>query len=426
MQQTNTDNRMTRKQRRLYALCVAFCILARCLSLIGTDNDAVYSRWSTVTDAGVYDAFGWNLASKGTLGIDERPSAFALPAYPLLIAGTYALVGHKPGAVRWLQVLMGVLSLIFLGRLARYLSSPRAEIILLLGGAVYPFFLYFTRDLLTETLSIFALSGLLLSAYLLGQTGKMRYGVLHGSLLAVAMLTRVSGLVVELGILLLARPWAREHRSQRLMSLSMGMLIVAVAWGGWIVRNQKVFGEIVLFDTHGGFALYTGQLFSRGLSAEEVVERVGYKHRDIELSRLPGGPQGELEADRQAGAAALEMIREDPKRFLQTLPRNTYMLWLGLDLSGAAEKGGRFWLMTAAAWGSYGPLLILAIAGAWRASKSDHILVFIGLIVTLLLFTALHSIVLGGMRYRAAGLDPILFIFAAWELDARLKENILA
>src|SRR5262245_42542033 len=96
-------------------LALAFAI--RALALVDADPKEVYVRWSTATDAGVYDRFGWNLAQEGTMGVGDRPSAFALPAYPVLIAGVYRTVGHLPGAVRWVQVALGLITIAFLGRI---------------------------------------------------------------------------------------------------------------------------------------------------------------------------------------------------------------------------------------------------------------------------------------------------------------------
>ena len=101
--------------------------------------------------------------------------------------------------------------------------------------------------------------------------------------------------------------------------LVLGALIVAGVWGSWIVRNRQVFGETVPLDTHGGFALYLGQLQARGVP--DAVGVVGYHHGDILRGSLPDGPRGELEADRRAGRRAMKMIRDDPAAFAATLSR---------------------------------------------------------------------------------------------------------
>src|SRR6266705_5985043 len=95
--------------RRVYVVAMLLAVGARAAAIWDTDPGQVYSRWSTATDAGVYDRFGWNLAQEGILGVGERASAFCLPAYPLLVGSVYRLAGHTPGAVRWVQVLLGVL-----------------------------------------------------------------------------------------------------------------------------------------------------------------------------------------------------------------------------------------------------------------------------------------------------------------------------
>src|SRR5262245_32088428 len=132
---------MTPGQRRAYYACLLLALLVRCGFVALSDPRNLYYRWSIVTDAGLYDLFGWNLVNEGTLGVGSRPSAFCLPAYPLLLGGVYGVAGHLPGAVRWVQVLLGFCTVVLLGRLARCLGGRRAEILAVLVAAVYPYFI---------------------------------------------------------------------------------------------------------------------------------------------------------------------------------------------------------------------------------------------------------------------------------------------
>ena len=66
--------------RRAYVLAILLVTAARVAANWDTDPGQAYSRWSTTSDAGVYDRFGWNLAQKGIMGVGDRPSAFCLPA----------------------------------------------------------------------------------------------------------------------------------------------------------------------------------------------------------------------------------------------------------------------------------------------------------------------------------------------------------
>ena len=396
-------------------------VLVRALALADTDPKEVYSRWSTATDAGVYDRFGWNLATRGILGVGERPSAFALPAYPVLLGAVYRTVGHSPGAVRWVQVVLGALTVALLGRLARALGGELAEAIAMVLSALDPFFVYFNREILTETLFIFAFAGMMLTATRVGTSGRRADGIAHGGFAALAIMTRPVGLFLEAGALLLARPWDRENRRPRLEGLLLGLLLVAGVWGGWMVRNRKVFGEVVPLDTHGGFALYAGQLFSRGLSADEVFRSVGYSHREIEEGTLPGGPRGELEADRRCATAARKMIREDRIAFIATWPRNVGELWLGMDFSDVAARGGGGRLMAIAGLAVYVPLLGLALGGIGVLIRERKWGLLSPLLVILVLTTTVHAMVLGGKRYRVATVDPVLLVLAATSASGSIR-----
>jgi len=310
-----------------------------------------------------------------------------------------------------------VLTVFFLGRLAFFLAGQEAEILAVVGGAVYPYFLYFTRELLSETMFLFAFSGMMLTAVQVGRRGHWMDGLRHGVFAALGLMTRPVGLVLEAGALLLCRPWARQDRRSRLSGLLIGALVVALLWGAWLTRNRQVFGEFVPLDTHGGFALYVGQLFSRGFTAEEVFRRVGYSHTDIEKGKMPDGPRGELEADRRAGEAARKMIREDPIAFLGTLPRNVAELWVGMDFTDMAARGGGLGLLVLVGLAAYLPLLLLGLAGLGRMVRDRNWDTLWGVTGILLVTTAVHAVVLGGKRYRVATIDPVLIVLAAYQVS---------
>jgi len=95
----------------------------------------------------------------------------------------------------------------------------------------------------------------------------------------------------------------------------------------------------VLLDTHGGFGLYLGQLQARGLEPDQAAKVIGYNHGDIVRSSLPGGPRGELEADRKAGESAIKMIRDDPAAISVAVLHNIWGLWLGSSFGDLADTG---------------------------------------------------------------------------------------
>ncbi|HEU5182287.1 MAG TPA: glycosyltransferase family 39 protein [Candidatus Polarisedimenticolia bacterium] len=402
------------RQRRIYWACLLLALLARCAFVAFSDPHSIKSRWTTVTDAALYDRFGWNLASEGTLGSRSSPSAFCMPAYPIFLAAAYSIAGHLPGAVRLAQVLVGLATIFLLGRMARCLGGRNAELLAVAIGAIYPYFIYYTGEILTETLFIFALSGALLSAALVGHHGRLRDGVLHGLFAAVLVMTRPTGVFLELGILILARPWTKERRRRRSLALLAAAVLVALTWSPWIIRNRRVFGETVLLDTHGGWGLYTGQLLSRQVSLEEINARVGYSHLSIYEGTLPGGPQGELREDRRCKREAIEMIRADIPAFLRTVLHNASRLWISLDMRDAARAGGGGFL-TLVGWLSYFPLLILGLAGLWQLGRTARWVPLAAVVAVFGLSTALHGIVLGGQRYRVATIDPFLLVLASWE-----------
>lgn len=408
---------------RAYVALLIAAFMVRAVVVMSTDPMKVLSRWSNVGDATLYDTFGRNVALEGVLGVGAQPSGFVLPAYPVFVGGVYKVFGAVPGAVRWSQAVLSVLTIMLLGRLARRLAGQRAQLVVVLCASFYPFLVYFVPEILTETLFIFCFSAMMTTSADIGSTGRLRDGIFHGLALAVGCMTRPVALIMEPGILLLSRPWERTGRARRLSALGVAMAILGVAWGTWVVRNFRVFDEVVLFDTHGGYTLYTSQLIARGLSHREVVERtqreLGYYRYDIERGTLPGGPHAELENDRRAAIKARELMSQGRWLMARLAVRNIYHLWANLDFTEVEHRASGVGLAGIVGWIAYVAVLI---PGFWglvelvRAKRFDVVLAF-GWV--LLATTALFALTHGGKRYRVATIDPVLIVAAGIAASSR-------
>jgi 4-amino-4-deoxy-L-arabinose transferase-like glycosyltransferase len=420
-----TTRGRTRWETRAYLLALAVAFVIRVVAVAGTDPREVWIRWSgsvasqpsrqagMVWDQGLYDAFGWNLATQGVIGVGSRPSAFCMPAYPILLGGVYRMAGHLPGAARWAQVFLSVLTLVFLGAVARRLGGPRAEILAVLIGGVYPYYVYFVREILTEALFVFAFSATLLAAARAGERSGSVDHLLHGLAAAVTAMTRSVGFFLIPGTLILARPWAKVERRRRLAGVLLFLFIVAGVWGVWILRNWNAFGQPVLLDTHGGWYLYMGALYSQGLDFGQTVGKLGYQHTDILRGTFPEGSRNEQEADRRSGEKAMAIIRGDPAGFAAFMARNALGFWFALGFGDVADSPGTLLLMSLVGWISYLPVLILGLFGLARCWKTGRRDFFWAAVVLMVTTTVLHTTALGGKRYRAATLDPLLIVLAA-------------
>jgi len=304
--------------------------------------------------------------------------------------------------------------------MARHLAGERAELLTVAAGAVYPHLIYFTREILTECLFITAYSGMLLTALLIGKRGRVADGVLHGACLSIAALTRPVGIILEPAVLILARPWARDHRRSRLAGLLLGLLIYGIGWGAWILRNRQVFGETIPFDTHGGFALYLGHLESIGESLEEIDGHIGYNHAMVARGELPGGPRGELEADRRSAEKAWESIRGNPQRSARCFLSNFAALWTRLNFSEVAAAARMIPFVTVVGWVSYPPVLLLGLAGLWKLYRDRRWVPLLAFLAAFISTSVVHALVVGGQRYRVATVDPILLVLAALAADAAI------
>ncbi|MBI5629291.1 MAG: glycosyltransferase family 39 protein [Elusimicrobia bacterium] len=407
------------KRLRFYALAVALGLGVRAWLVAGTDGGSLYNRWSTVDDGEVYDRFAWNLAAQGVLGVGRRPSAFILPAYPVFVAGIYSLSGRYPGAVRWVQVLLGILMVMMLGRVARLLGGPGAELLMVAMGAVYPYFLYFIPQLLTENIFLPAFAGMLWTALRMGRGGGWLDGFLHGVCLAAAAMTRAIGIFIEPALLLLARPWVREGRAGRLRGLGLGYLFFALAWGSWMARNRAVFGEIVPLDTRTGWYLYYSQMVTLDRTGE-AWRHLPYGSRRIAEGAIPS-PREELAISKEGRRLAFKNMRGDWKFLPSIVLKNSAAMWLCLDFSEVRRHSGLAALPAVAGWLSYLFVLCFGLAGFLWARRRGEWEFCAAVLWAVFVTMAIYATTSAGNRYRATTIDPFLMILASCWLSERLS-----
>ena len=96
------------------------------------------------------------IASELLLG-EGFSSSFTAPLYPVFLSWVYALFGHSLLAVRIMHSIIGTASVFIMYLLGREIFSEKAGLTAALLGSVYPFFIFFTGLVLTETVFIFLL-----------------------------------------------------------------------------------------------------------------------------------------------------------------------------------------------------------------------------------------------------------------------------
>lgn len=398
-----------------------------------------------LTDQRSYHALGGRLISGYGFSFDrnwypftlaDSPTAHWSFLYSLLVAGTYAVSGAHPLAVRLLQGVVGGLLLPWLVyRLARTLlvgslwqNDRRGEIVALVAAlltAVNGYFVSYAATLMTETLFISALLWSLERS--LALAGRLRarasthaehahhslwpLGVALGMSLGLASLLRQSILpwvpVLFLYLLWLGRR-SRQLRATLVALVLAGVILVACV-APFTVRNYLVYDDFLLLNSNAGYAMYSAQHPMHGTS-----------FREFEAAPLPDGLWGlpEPEMDRILMRQGIQFVLDDPGRYLLlslSRIRAFFEFWPTPDTTLLHNLGRT---------GSFGLLLPFLLYGLVLAFRRPE---FVRQNALLFLFAAfytlMHILTWAMVRYRLpvdAALMPLAAL-ALVELAQRVR-----
>ena len=335
----------------------------------------------------------------------ENPTALWDPLYPLFLAGIYALVGHDLLAVRLIQVMLGVVSCGLLYVLGRSIFGPRIGLLGAGLAAIYPFFIYYTGQLLTETLFIFLMLTLLTLAH---ATAKRRIrdvlAVLTlGITAGLTVLTRAEALYFAVILIVVLGWWSapllgRTHDGvtlrARLISLLALVVVFAATLSPWVGFNYARFDRLVV-TTKLGYNLY--KYYHPRMTADQRV-----RSDDIPLPDLTGLSEPEREA--RLLSAGLGFMADDPARTARFMVAKAGLLF---KLTPSNEINRRYALVSLL---SYGVLVPFMVIGAVLSLR--HWPLTWPLLLWVVMGSASGILVFAGIRLRMR-IEPILLLFAA-------------
>jgi 4-amino-4-deoxy-L-arabinose transferase-like glycosyltransferase len=397
----------------LLALVLRLLALA---SLRGT----IYFRYSLL-DERIYHTWATALAN-GTWRSNAVYEFPPLPAY--LMAAVYGLFSPDLVYIRYLNLILGVLTCFLVYKVGERLGDVRTGLLAALGMALCkPFILDSVVPLKTALfLALFAL-GLWLLVLLAQEAEEPRWGraLLLG--ITAALMLNVAGhalTLIPVFAAAVAFAGARSWRSWRragagLLAFGAGLLLIVAPVA---VRNHRVGGEWVLSTSQGGFNLYLGNRLD---NPEPYYVPVPF----ASASPFEQGIQFTLEASRRAGhrltpAEASRYWRDEVVKLAVERPAGlARKLGLkGLALFSAYERGdhygldflGRFARFFALPLPGWGVLFPLGIAGlATKRGRSRRALWLVAASCaygfTLILFFT-------NTRYREPLILPLLLLAA--------------
>lgn len=353
--------------------------------------------------------------------VEEKPTAFRPPLYPILLAGI-ELSGTGLYGIAFFHLVLSTLT-VYLAYLTakNYLPEKYALCVLALL-AVDPLLVQNTTLVMTETLFAFLFTLLI---YLItsqmkkeDQAGSIRLEskFLIGIVFGLAALCRPT--VWAFGILWLMGDLLQKiifKKPIQFLSLPLLLGIVLIV-SPWIVRNQLLFDKPIFTTTHGGYTLLLG---NNPVFYEEVVNRewgtiwqydsLTEWQLSLEKEMATEDPPvvTEVERDSWMYRKAFHEIRNQPADFLKACFLRLRRFWK-FSPSGDSASGfpelilygiGLFYIV----------IFVGMILGFFKIPK-QNLSLWIPLILALAAFTGVHLFYWTNMRMRTP-LLPIICVF---------------
>jgi 4-amino-4-deoxy-L-arabinose transferase-like glycosyltransferase len=366
------------------------------------------SRFHQIDESGFHD-FAAAVAAQGPFHV---PQTF--PAIPVLFfAAFFALSGTDHLLwPRLAQAFVGVAAVWATGRLTEELSgSERAGRFALILSSFYPFFVYYSEMVLSETtyVAAVALALLLLTRCLRERGESLRRCAAAGLLLGVAALCRtealpIAAVMLALGLIPVVR---RRLPAKAWACVAAGWLCLPVLW---MARNRALVGSWTL-DEHGGITLLHGTML---LDYNEQDTSVAM----AELEKTDLWKQGQAlppaERDKLFTHAAFRFMRDNPGVTLVD------KIYTETERSHPGAGLGRWGLVIISLL--FEPWLI--VLGLWGLAKlaKERPLELSPAWLFLLGTMGIHMIVVSQMRYRLP-IMPLLIAGACSLIATRLQSR---
>ena len=336
------------------------------------------------------------------------PSSFFEPLYPLFSAGALIVFGEKFFWHRLLLAIMSSVTCLLTYGIGRRLFSERVGAIAGIVCAFYPYFIFYTVILMSETFLIFFMA---LSGYFfvrLRNRPGVKYAIYFGIALGLTFLTRS----IVLGLIPFFFLYLFLYKPRKLfIPVALAAVFFVLTISPWIIRNYKLHGEFVLLSTRGGYNIwlrnnpfyYEDELAAMGITIpEKYLADIKYKSF---LDFPEFSPElTEIERNRLLTEEGVKFITANPKLF-------TYLCWIRfktlIGFQGALTQGLLYLVVGILTFGIILPAAIIAFFWKFRLWRDT-----IPLAAVFLYFIAVYTLTHDGIRYRLPA-DPFLIVLAS-------------
>lgn len=334
-----------------------------------------------------------NFISGKGLMVAESLKAYRPPLYPLFLA-ILVKMGSGIIGIRISQAFISALTCVFIYFLGKEIFDKKVAIMSSFLSSFYPFFIFYSGFLLTETLFIFLVVLSIYTFIKLFQPETLPfYGLATGAVTAFSGLCRPT---MELFFpfclifVMLAKDNSLQKRIKKVLFACTGFVLVLTPW---IVRNYIVLGKFIPGTTMGGGVFWEGN--------NPCSEGGPCRYFPEEIAKLP-----EIERDKAYYKKTIEIIKENPARFLWLLQNKFKRFWNIVPNASEFTKP-LYRIISILSFGVMLPFFVLGFLITLK-NKKVHLIHFL-----FIFFTLFHVIYLASIRYRVP-LEPFYIMLASY------------
>jgi 4-amino-4-deoxy-L-arabinose transferase-like glycosyltransferase len=326
-------------------------------------------------------------------------------AYPLYLAGIYALTGDHPLVARIVQSIVGGALICYLiYRIGRRLANEATGIVAAALAAAYGYLIYYNAALMTETFFIvLVLLSLYISLGLKKKASLARWALL-GLTLGLAALLKQS-ILLFVPFLLLWLIWDLKKHGVRWWYFFVPIVVIVLLIAPWTLRNYKVYHQYLLLNSNSGYALYASNNPNLGTNWRNEVVVVPVPDELIGLN--------EAQLDRALTQRGIEYIISNPGRyFLLSLNKTLeyFRFWPSTDSSEISN------LNRVLSFGLYLPFMLFGLGISVKHWRSFGVLYLF-----MVIHTGTYLLSWPSPRYRLP-VDAVLMVFAGLALLELAKQ----
>ncbi len=417
------------KQKLFWVLLMALGLRVGAALSVHTYLESNDRNFLIAGDAAGYWELGQKLASGQDFSLYSPPrQAMRMPGYPVFLAASIKLGGVRLLPVRLFQACIGTAACWFVHLLGTALIDERTGLFAAFLAAVSPTFVGFSSLILSETLfAATLLVSLILMAKLAEswrfpgqsiseQTSNSPHSECQilaaigtGIAVGIACYVRPSWLltlplfcVIHLLMTCLGRRHSPTGHTGAVMSVKayecvFAVVGLAVTLAPWTIRNSRVIGHAIPTTLWVGPSLYDGLN-----PAATGDSNMNFFEADNLLATMT-----EYEMDREYRRRSWNFVRENPVRTVQLGLVKIARFWKPWPNAAQFQQWWLCLLVAAFFIPSIGFALIAAIR---RRCDVRLLLLTAGPVIY---FTAIHSILVGSLRYRLPAEYSLLILSAA-------------